>query len=196
MSIFWVLVPAPPPMLRVLVVTSDPLSKKFNSRNSNIEESEGARTQEPATASPLTTFDGGGSTSKGAIVRSMFAERVSRCCLESLIKSCACKPDPSQFSLLLFLLMAGVPAAPLQHGRGVQGQYVYAIIFPQPTAEVLATHDLKRSSEFDGQTFRELIVKCHAECDVTLVETVFFKEPHATLFGVAVESTMTEVCRD
>ena len=24
-------------------------------------------------------------------------------------------------------------------GRGVQGQYVYAIIFPQPTAEVLAT---------------------------------------------------------
>ena len=109
----------------------------------------------------------------------MFAERLSSCCLESLIKSCARKPNPSQFSLLLFLLMAGVPAGPLQHGRGVQGQYVYAIIFPQPTVEVLATHDLKQPSDFDGQAFRELIVKCHAECDVTLVETAFFKEPHA-----------------
>ena len=100
-------------------------------------------------------------------------------CLESLIKNCVCKQNPSQFSLLLFVLMAGAPSGPFQHGRGVHGQYVYAIIFPQPTAEVLANQGVKQPSDFDGRTFRELVVKCHAECDETLVETAFFKEPHA-----------------
>lgn len=63
------------------------------------------------------------------------------------------------------------PDGPPQHGRGVQGQYVYAVVMPQPTAEHIAETQVKQPSDFDRQTFRELLVKCHAECGVTLIET-------------------------
>ena len=36
---------------------------------------------------------------------------------------------------------------PLQHGRGVQGQYVYAIVMVQPTAQVVA-RGMKQPSDF------------------------------------------------
>ena len=46
---------------------------------------------------------------------------------------------------------------PAQRGRGVHGQYVYAIIMVQPTAEVIAQQGVKQPIDFDRTTFREMI---------------------------------------
>jgi len=67
---------------------------------------------------------------------------------------------------------------PPQRGRGVQGQYVYAIVMVQPTAQVVA-RGMKQPSDFTRSSFNEMIVKCHTDCDKTLVETATFQEPHA-----------------
>jgi len=66
-----------------------------------------------------------------------------------------------------------------QHEKEVQEQYAYAVIMPQPTAEHIAEMQVKEPSDFDRPTFRELVVKCHEECGVTLIETACFREPHA-----------------
>lgn len=66
---------------------------------------------------------------------------------------------------------------PLQRGSGVQGQYVYALIMVQPTEEVLA-RGVKKPSDFDRITFREMCVKCLSECGVQAIETACFQEPH------------------
>jgi hypothetical protein len=63
--------------------------------------------------------------------------------------------------------MAEAPALPLrgppQRGDGVKGQYVYALIMPQPTPEVLERTGVKQPSDFDRTIFREMVVKCLAE---------------------------------
>ena len=83
--------------------------------------------------------------------------------------------------------MAGVPPVPTpdtqfvgppQKGRGVQGQYMYAIAMSQPTPEVLQ-RGVKQPSDFDRVSFRELLVQCHVECDVAVIETACFRESHA-----------------
>jgi hypothetical protein len=69
------------------------------------------------------------------------------------------------------------PAAPLplsgppQQGRGVQGQDLYWIVMPHPTAETLAQPDVKKPSVFD---------QVHADCGATLEEIACFLEPHAS----------------
>ena len=68
---------------------------------------------------------------------------------------------------------------PQQRGRGVQGQYVYAIVMVQPTAQVVA-RGMKQPSDFTRTTFNDMIVKCLAECHKTVVETATFQEPHAS----------------
>ena len=79
--------------------------------------------------------------------------------------------------------MAAAPALPLsgppQRGDSVQGQYVYALIFPQPTADIIAQTGVKQPSDFDRTTFREMVVKCLAECGIEVIETACFQEPHA-----------------
>ena len=80
-------------------------------------------------------------------------------------------------------MAAAAPALPLngppQRGDGVQGQYVYALIMPRPTAEVVARTGVKLPTDFDRESFREMVVKCLAECGVQVIETACFKEPHA-----------------
>ena len=65
--------------------------------------------------------------------------------------------------------MAAVPPVPApdpqfvgppQKGRGVHGQYVYAIVMVQPTPEVLQ-RGVKQPSDFDRVSFQELLVQCH-----------------------------------
>ena len=73
------------------------------------------------------------------------------------------------------LLSSGPP----QGGQGVQGQYVYAVIMPQPTQEVLQRTGVKQPSDFDRTTFREMVVQCLAEVEVEVIETACFREPHA-----------------
>ena len=72
-------------------------------------------------------------------------------------------------------MAAAAPALPLngppQRGNGVQGQYVYALIMPRPTAEVLARTAVKLPTDFDRESFREMVVKCLAECGVQVIET-------------------------
>lgn len=74
--------------------------------------------------------------------------------------------------------VAPPPGGPPQHGRGVQGQYVYAIVMVQPTAAVVAG-GAKQPSDFTRITFAEMVVKGHAGCGITVVETATFQEPHA-----------------
>ena len=70
-------------------------------------------------------------------------------------------------------------SGPPQRGRGVPGQYVYAIIMPQPTREVLERTGVRQPRDFHHTSFRELVVQCLAECDVEVIETACFREPHA-----------------
>ena len=74
--------------------------------------------------------------------------------------------------------MAGEqPTGPEQKGGGVQGQYVYWITQPHPRRPELG---YKAPSEFSREQFGELIVKAHKECNITIVETACFQEPHAS----------------
>ena len=72
-----------------------------------------------------------------------------------------------------------VPSGPHQHGRGVQGQYVYWITQSHPTADVVERLGLRAPAEFSRTEFRELVAECHQAAFVELVETVCFREPHA-----------------
>lgn len=70
-------------------------------------------------------------------------------------------------------------SGPPQTGRGVHGQYVYALIMPQPTEEVRLRTGVKQPSDFDRTTFREMVVTCLAEVGVVVIETACFRETHA-----------------
>ena len=96
----------------------------------------------------------GHSAFREAIVRSMFAERVSSCCVESLIKSCA---GPSSLSFCFSSWRAFLRDL---FSTGVECKVSTSMrsSFPSPLRK--------------------------------------FLRPSLTLFGVAIESTMTEVCRD
>jgi len=74
----------------------------------------------------------------------------------------------------------GGPAGPGQTGRGCNGQYVYWITMVQPTAEVVDRWGLRRPEEFSREEFGKFIVKAHKECDIAVVETACFMEPHAS----------------
>ena len=50
----------------------------------------------------------------------------------------------------------------------------------QPTPEVRERHNLKKPEAFSRQQFGQLMVKAHEECNVTIVETACFLEPHAS----------------
>jgi hypothetical protein len=50
----------------------------------------------------------------------------------------------------------------------------------QPTPAVIASHRLKRPEAFTREQFGQLMVKAHAEGNVTIVETACFLEPHAS----------------
>jgi hypothetical protein len=49
----------------------------------------------------------------------------------------------------------------------------------QPTPDVLLFHGLKKPEEDTRATFSKLMVKVQKECEVTIVETACFMEPHA-----------------
>ena len=78
-------------------------------------------------------------------------------------------------------IMAAAPALPLsgppQRGDSVQGQYVYALIMPQPTPEIIAQTGVKQPSDFDRATFRVMVVQRLAECDIEVIETACV-QPH------------------
>ena len=71
------------------------------------------------------------------------------------------------------------PTGPPQRGRGVHGQYVYWITMPQPTAEHVLATGVKQPRDFDRDSFRQLMVWAHSDCEVEIVETACFLEPHA-----------------
>jgi len=66
----------------------------------------------------------------------------------------------------------------LWEGRGTQGQYVYWIVMPQPRPETIAQSRVKEVKDFDRDSFRALVVQCHADCQIEIVETASFLEPH------------------
>ena len=53
----------------------------------------------------------------------------------------------------------------------MQRQYVYTLIMPQPTSEVLERSGAKQPSDFDRTTFRVMVVKCLPEVGVEVTET-------------------------
>ena len=76
---------------------------------------------------------------------------------------------------------------PPQHGRGVQGQYVYWLTFAHPTQESVERFGLKTPTDFYDATqswvlareeFTTLVVNAHAAEQVELVEAACFLEPH------------------
>ena len=78
--------------------------------------------------------------------------------------------------------MSGVSldlVGPLQRGRGVNGQYVYWIVMAMPTPETVQARGVKTPRDFDRTSFREVVVAAHTFCNVELVETACFLEPHA-----------------
>lgn len=68
---------------------------------------------------------------------------------------------------------------PSQKGRGVKGQYVYWIVMPMPKPETVTQQGVKTPRDFDRQSFREVCVEAHTFCNVDLLETACFLEPHA-----------------
>ena len=50
----------------------------------------------------------------------------------------------------------------------------------QPTAEVIDRLGLRRPGEFSREEFGKFMVRAHKECDITVVETACFMEPHAS----------------
>ena len=62
----------------------------------------------------------------------------------------------------------------------MRGQYVYAIIMPQPTPETIVATIVKQPGDMGRASFRELLVQRHIECDVALVETACVAETPAT----------------
>ena len=74
----------------------------------------------------------------------------------------------------------GEPLGPNQRGRGVQGQYVYWICMAHPMPETVEKLGLKVPSDFDRHSFSQLVVKAHGECDIEIIETACFLEPHAS----------------
>ena len=68
---------------------------------------------------------------------------------------------------------------PTQTGRGVKGQYVYWIVMPMPKPLTVAQQGVKTPRDFDRQSFREVCVEAHTFCQVDLLETACFLEPHA-----------------
>ena len=78
--------------------------------------------------------------------------------------------------------VAEVPNLPLngpaQHGRGVQGQYVYWLTFSHPKPETVERFGVKTPAEFTREEFTTLVVDAHAAVEVELVEAACFLEPH------------------
>ena len=73
-----------------------------------------------------------------------------------------------------------VPSGPHQHGRGVQGQYVYWITQSHPTADVVERLGLKTPAAFSRTVFGELVAECHQATFGELVQIVCFPSPHAS----------------
>ena len=73
----------------------------------------------------------------------------------------------------------GEPSGPPQSGRGVQGQYVYWVCMSHPKQETVERLGVKVPGDFTREQFSSLMVKAHRECEVEIVETVCFLEPHA-----------------
>ena len=76
--------------------------------------------------------------------------------------------------------MAALPelSGPPQTGRGVKGQYVYWVTMSHPRPETVEAHGVKVPTDFDRDSFRELLAKVHADCGVTIVEAASFQELH------------------
>ena len=55
-------------------------------------------------------------------------------------------------------------SSPVQHGRGMKGQFVYWITQSAPTPEAVERLGLRLSSEFTRAEFRSLAVDAHAAC--------------------------------
>ena len=68
---------------------------------------------------------------------------------------------------------------PAQEGRGVHGQYVYWICMAMPRQETILARGIKRPTDFDRDSFRELIVQTYTEEGLVVIETACFLEPHA-----------------
>ena len=68
---------------------------------------------------------------------------------------------------------------PAQRCQGCIGQYVYWIVMPYPLPDIVARTQIKTPDEFTRDSFRDLLVRVHIDCEVPVVETVCVKEPHA-----------------
>ena len=76
-----------------------------------------------------------------------------------------------------------VPAQPaasglVQRGRGVQGQYVYLLVFGPPTTERVERFGVKTPSDFTREQLNTLGLQAHAAAQVEFVEAAVFLEPH------------------
>eukprot|EP00959_Pyramimonas_sp_CCMP1952_P293632 6141101-Pyramimonas_sp.AAC.1 len=68
---------------------------------------------------------------------------------------------------------------PAQRGPGHNGQYVYWMCMACPSEETVAAQGIKKPNDFTREAFREACVAAHAHCDLDVVETICFLEPHA-----------------
>ena len=73
----------------------------------------------------------------------------------------------------------GKSSGPPQCARGVHGQYVYLIVMTHPKAATVQRLGLKIPGDFTRETFRQTIGAAHEQCDIKIVETATFEEPHA-----------------
>jgi len=65
---------------------------------------------------------------------------------------------------------------PQQAGQGNNGQYMYWIVTTHPTEEAVAQHHVRVPSEFDRNSFHELLVEAHTLYNVDILETMCFLE--------------------
>ena len=74
--------------------------------------------------------------------------------------------------------MAALPecSGPPQISRGVKGQYVYWITMSHPQLETVEAHGVKVPGDFARDSFWELSVKVHRDCDIAIVEAACFQE--------------------
>ena len=80
------------------------------------------------------------------------------------------------------------PIGPNQRGRGVQGQYVYLLVFSYPTPAATERLSLKIPAAFSKAGLKDLVLECHTAAQVDLVEIACCRDLRSNgLSGLAID---------
>ena len=68
---------------------------------------------------------------------------------------------------------------PAQAGQGQSGQYVYWVVMSHPTDDNVRVHSVRKPGDFDRDSFRVELLQAFDFCNIEILETMCFMEPHA-----------------